>query len=46
MTKFTAAIVLIVLTPIFLPVALIWTCFIAASHVVETWYRALEVLRQ
>lgn len=46
MNKWTAAAVLIGLTPVFVPVAIIWLCFILASHVMETWYRALEVLRQ
>lgn len=45
MSKPVALLIVISLFPIFVPVALMWLLFIAASSVTELWYRALEDLR-
>ena len=46
MNKTTATLIVLVLFPVYLPIAIAWLCFIAASRVTELWYRAWEVLRQ
>jgi hypothetical protein len=45
MSKPLALLTVIGLFPVFLPVALVWLVFIAASWVTELWYRALEELQ-
>ena len=44
MSKPVALLTVIGLFPIYIPVALVWLVFIAASWVTEVWYRALEEL--
>jgi hypothetical protein len=45
MSKPVAALVVVGLFPLFLPVALVWLIFIVASWLTEFWYRALEDLK-
>jgi len=45
MSKPLAALVIVALFPLFLPVAAVWLLVIAAARIVEWWYQALEELK-